>query len=134
MRKEKVLIKVLRGFVDLVAEEAAHNQEFAARLESLLAPLPEKAALPKKQAPSKPTLSLPDIYAERNQRGSSEFRLWLSDQPIGTLRALIRHHDLDATRRTSKWKDAEKLSQFIADQLESRLARGSSFLRTNEDG
>jgi hypothetical protein len=131
MRKEKVLINLLRGLVDLLGEEAARNAEFAARLESLLAPLPGK--VPTKQATPKQISNLPDIYTERNERGSSEFRMWLSDQPIGILRALIRHHDFDATRRTSKWRDAGKLSQFIADQLESRLARGSSFLRTADD-
>ena len=53
---------------------------------------------------------------------------WLRDEPIQALRALIRKHDLDPARRTSKWKEAEKLSEFIADNLRSRLARGASFL------
>lgn len=129
MRKEKTLIDLLRGLIDLIAQEAAQNPEFAARLELLLAPLPENTVHNKQSTP-KANLNLPDLYAERNERGNTEFRTWLGDQPIALLRALIRYHDLDATRRTSKWKDAGKLSQFIADQLESRLSRGSSFLRT----
>jgi len=133
MRKEKALINLLRGLVELIVEEAARNSKFATRLETLLAPLPEKVHLLKKSPTAKPIPNLPDIYAERNDRGSSEFRMWLSDQPIAILRGLIRQHDLDATRRTSKWKEEGKLSEFIADQLESRLARGSSFLRSGDD-
>ena len=42
MRKEKELIDLLRGLVDLIAEESTRNKEFAQRLESLLSGLPEK--------------------------------------------------------------------------------------------
>jgi hypothetical protein len=57
-------------------------------------------------APTKPE-NLPDIHAEFKARGESEFQLWLRDQPVAVLRALIRGHDMDAARRTSKWKDAD---------------------------
>jgi hypothetical protein len=74
---------------------------------------------------------LPDIHTEFTLRGQPEFQLWLRDQPVATLRSLVRLHDLDAARRTSKWKDAEKLSAFITDQISARLSRGSGFLSTN---
>ncbi len=129
MRKEEALMTLLRGLVDLLGEEAARNPDFASRLQSLLSPLPKAKTRPKKPLRRKDQEQLPDIYAEWNKRGESEFRLWLRDQPIGVLRAIIRLHDLDASRRTTKWKDPEKLSAYIADHLQSRLARGSSFLR-----
>ena len=50
------------------------------------------------------------------------------DQPINRLRAIDREHDLDAARGTAKWKDAEKLAEFIADQIDSRASRSPSFL------
>ena len=40
----------------------------------------------------------------------------------------IRAQDLDSTRRTVKWKDAEKLAGFVADGLRARLSRGSAFI------
>ena len=44
-------------------------------------------------------------------------------------------HDLDPTRRTAKWREAEKLADFIADGLRARLARGSGFIgRGSVDG
>lgn len=128
MRKEKDLIGLLRGLVKLLAEESARNEEFARRLEILLAELPEKKNKPKKTAKKPSPEQLPDIHAERNARGDTDFRLWLRDQPVPVLRSLIRAEDFDATRRTAKWKEAEKLAEFIADRLRDRQTRGSAFI------
>lgn len=127
MRNEKALIKLLRGLVDLLADEAARNPDFAARLDDVMTDLPKGLAKPAKQR-STPPAEVPDIHAEWNQRSETDFRLWLRDQPMSVLRALVRTHDFDPTRRTTKWKEAEKFADFIADGLKARLARGSSFL------
>ena len=127
MRNEKALIKLLRGLVDLLADEAGRNPDFAARLDDVLTSLPAGSAKPPNQRATPPA-ELPDIHAEWNQRSETDFRLWLRDQPMPVLRALVRTHDFDPTRRTTKWKEAEKLADFIADGLKARLARGSSFL------
>ena len=42
MRKEKELIILLRGLVELLARESERNPEFAHKLEFLLSELPEK--------------------------------------------------------------------------------------------
>ena len=131
MRKEKALITMLTGLVDLISDEAARNPEFAERVGSILAPLPKKWAPAKKRRAKSQTEKLPDIHEEWQARGEPEFRLWLRDQPLEVLRGLIRRNDLDASRRTSKWNDPEKLSGFIADQLRARLSRGSTFLRSD---
>lgn len=133
MRKEKALIALLRGMVELIAEESTRNPEFAARLESLLADLPERKAPSKRPAPARGMEGLPDIHAEWSARGETDFRLWLRDQPIPVLRAVIRAQDLDSARRTAKWKEAEKLAEFIADNLRARLSRGSAFTRRGPD-
>jgi len=127
MRNEKALIKLLRGLVDILADEAARNPDFAARLDDVLTGLPKESVKPARQSATQPA-ELPDIHAEWNQHNETDFRLWLRDQPMSVLRALVRTHDFDPTRRTTKWKEAEKLADFIADGLKARLARGSSFL------
>ena len=129
MRNEKALIKLLRGLVDLLADEAARNPDFAARLDDVMTDLPKGLAKPAKQR-STPPAEVPDIHAEWNQRSETDFRLWLRDQPVPTIRALIRAQDLDPARRTSKWKDAEKLADFVAEGLRARLSRGSAFIST----
>jgi hypothetical protein len=127
MRNEKALIGLLRGMVDLLADEAGRNPDFAARLDALLSVLPARTAPSKKNAKAEAE-ALPDVHAELAARSEAEFQLWLNGQPVNLLRALIRTHDLDSTRRTVKWKDAEKLAAFIAEGLRARLARGSSFI------
>ena len=133
MRKEKALINLLEHFVRLVAEEAGRNPEFSAKLDTLLSEVPEGGRPKKPRSRSPKREELPDIHAEFNSRGQTEFRLWLRDLPVPTLRALIRVHDLDAARRTSKWKDAEKLSAFIAEQTSARASRGSAFLSNKDE-
>ncbi len=128
MRKEKALIDLLRGLVDLLAEESARNLEFSSKLEALLSELPEKKAKPKKMSSAPLPTNMPDIHAEWNARDETDFRLWLCDQSIPVLRAIIRAEDMDATRRTAKWKEAEKLADFITDSLRARQSRGSAFI------
>lgn len=127
MRNEKALIELLRGMVDLLADESSRNPEFAARLDALLSVLPARTSPSKKKAKAE-VEALPDVHAELAARGETEFQLWLNGLAVNVLRALIRTHDLDSTRRTVKWKDAEKLAAFIAEGLRARLARGSSFI------
>jgi hypothetical protein len=127
MRKQEAVIKLLRRVVDVIAEEAKNNPEFAKKLEAVLIAPPSVRA--RKGDEIEEPVELPDIYSERLVRGDREFRMWLRDQPVEVLRGLIRRHDLDAARRTSKWKEAEKLSDYIADQLQSRTTRGASFMR-----
>jgi len=127
MRNEKALIELLRGMVDLLADESSRNPDFAARLDALLSELPARTSPSKKKAKDEVD-ALPDVHAELAARGETEFQLWLNGLPVNVLRALIRTHDLDSTRRTVKWKDAEKLAAFIAEGLRARLARGSSFM------
>lgn len=129
MRSEKTLIALLRGLVDLLAEESAQNAEFASKIESLLSGLPERKTIKKVAVAKKSTLEpLPDIRAEWDARGETRFRLWMREQPISVLRAVIRAHDLDPTRKTTKWKGAEKLAEFIADNVHLRRSRGSAFI------
>lgn len=119
---------LLRRRADLLAEEAGRNPEFGSRLERLLSGVLEpRQPGPRKASPRQREL-LPDVHSEWSARGESDFRLRLRDQPIPTIRAVIRAQDLDPTRRTVKWQDPEKLAGFVADSLRGRLSRGSAFI------
>jgi hypothetical protein len=47
---------------------------------------------------------------------------------IATLRALIAQEDLDPTRKTSRWRGADKRAEFAAGGLAARRARVGGFL------
>lgn len=134
MRNEKILITLMRKIVNLLSEECNRNPEFADRLAILLSNMPKGKAPDKKAGIQQSPEQLPDIHAEWKVRGETNFRLWIRDRPISLLRAIIRAQDFDPTRRTSKWKEVEKLADFIADNLRARLSKGAAFIRseTNE--
>jgi hypothetical protein len=131
MREEKVLIRIFRKVADLISEEAARNPEFAARVDAILTEIPARKKAAVKKSPKLSPSELPDIFAECKKREQSDFVLWLRDQPTTVLRAEIKAHDFDPSNRTSKWKDPEKLAQFIAEQIRARASRGASFLVAN---
>jgi hypothetical protein len=114
--------------VDLLSEESLRNPDFASKLERLIAEPPAPKARARSRATSATSEPPSDIHAEWNARGEADFRVWLRDQPVSVLRRVISVEDLDPTRRTAKWKEAEKLADFIADSLRARLARGSGFI------
>lgn len=128
MSNEKILVITLRRLAELVAAEAKRNPDFSAKLDNILRELPiskrSKVRTTEVGAPS-----LPDIFAEWKERGDTEFELWLKNQPFGTLKGLIRKHDLDPSQRSQKWTDREKLARLIFDQLKMRSSRGGAFLR-----
>lgn len=128
MRKEKALVVLLRDLADLLADEAARNPDFGTRIEQVIEAIPDRRRTTQRKANTKRRAAAPDVHAELSARGENGFRLWLSDQPIPTIRAVIRAQDLDPTRRTAKWKDARKLASFVADGLRARLSRGSAFI------
>lgn len=130
MRKEKQLIEMLRRLVALLADESARNPDFAVKMESLLSALPNKNKPTFQSKKSVKVVDL-DVYAEWKNRDEQDFRLWIRDQSIPALRAVISREDIDPTRRTAKWKDSEKLADFIADALSARLSRGSAFMSRN---
>ncbi len=133
MRNKSSLARLLRGLVDLLAEEAERNPKFAARLDELLGSVAGKTNEKSGRRKAKAEPALPDIYKERELRAGDEFQLWLRDLPVPVLRAIIRKHDLDGARRTVRWKDAEKLGAYIADRLQGRMERGSGFVRGEQE-
>ena len=128
MRKEKELMALLRGLVDLLGEEADCNPAFSAKLEQLLIVVPKRKSGAERSHGKGVSPQLPDLYAEHAKRGEADLLLWLRDLPVSTLRALIRTNDFDPTRRTSKWREQEKLATFVVDSLRSRMTRGSAFM------
>lgn len=128
MRRENAIIRFARGLIDLVAEEAARNAEFSQKLDELFESYGQKKVRNDRRTEPKEEVILPDIHAEWRARGETEFRFWINEQSVAALRMLIRAHELDPTRRTEKWRDAEKLGSYIADQLRGRFKRGSGFM------
>src|SRR5437762_8421696 len=131
MREEKILIRIFRKVGELNREEANRNPDFDDKLDANVTELRVRKKATTKKNPTTLSTDLPDIFAEWKARPQSDFILWLKDQPAVVLRAEIKAHEFDPTGRTRKWKDAEKLAHFIAEQVRNRAIRGSAFLIAN---
>jgi len=132
MREEKVLISLLRRLAALVEEEANQNPHFSERLDAILSQVPRRDAARKKPQFETYAGELPDIFTEWKARGAGEFELWLRDLGVPVLRALIKHHGFDSSKRSKKWDDPMKLAHLVSQQLQARMNRGSSFLNPTE--
>jgi hypothetical protein len=130
--QEEALIAALRQLVALIAEESDRNPAFAERVAVALAPLVAPRRRDEASA-ARPAADSIDVYRELAARGPEGLRSWLRAQPAPALRGIIRQYDLDASRRSSKWNDPEKLSDLIVHYLLARLSRGGSFLTATEE-
>jgi len=116
--------------VELVEEEAEQNPAFAQRLEALVAGLPA-GSVSRKASKSKNAeegINIPDVLKVFQAKGETEFRYWLRDFDLATLKAVVKINGFDPGKASQRWTDPDKFVALIADQTAARLRRGSSFL------
>jgi len=129
MQRTQTLTKLLKQLADLVADEAESNSVFAAKLEAILAPLPQKSAARSKEKAT----PAPDVFAEFEAKGSEEFAFWLRALDLATLKAIVKMNGFDPSKITHRWKETDKFVPLIAEQVAARLKRGSAFLTPTND-
>lgn len=138
MHAAEKLTRLLRDLVALVEQEAETNPAFAERLAAVLAPMPQRQ--PKRSSEgqretqsSKPAIDVPDVFAAYSSKGEEEFGFWLRGLDIGTLRAIVKQNGFDPGKTARNWKEPDKFTALIQDQVGARLRRGSAFLTTRSD-
>ena len=138
MQPGQKLTDTLRALVDLVEEEAARNPSFAQRLEAIVAELPDSGARKKSSKPkgSAENVDVPDVLLALQEKGEAEFRFWLRDFDLVTLKAIVKANGFDPGKNSQRWTEPDKFIALIAEQTAARLRRGSSFLpqRSTEPG
>jgi hypothetical protein len=133
MRNEKNIFSIIKKFADVIADECKHNPGLSEKLEGLFTSDTKHQPVTKKKIHLEVPVELPEIYHEWNTRKDIEFKLWLTQQPIAVLKAIIREEQFDPTYKTSKWKETEKLGDFIIEKLRSRISKGGSFFNEKND-
>jgi hypothetical protein len=131
MQSTKKLTLVLRDLVALIEEEAASNPAFAARLDAVLAHLPDRKA--KKSRSIKPGKDVPDVFAALQEKGETEFRFWVRTLDVPTLKAIIKVNGYDPGKASQRWTDPDKFIALVADQTIVRMKRGSAFLSPRQE-
>lgn len=127
MREEKLLVRILRDLAVLVGDEASRNPEFAGRLEAILRDVPARKKKTRHERVV-PDGQLPDVFSEIQAKPPEEFEQWLATLELPILKALVRKHDLDSSRRTQRWREPAKFAKLISEIIRARMKRGASFL------
>lgn len=130
MRNEKAVVALIRKLAKVISDEADRNPEFAAELAALFPYKEGGGAIQREPKEERVKPAIPDFHAKWATLGEEEFRYWARDLSVDLLRAIVKDEDLDPTRKTARWKDAEKLANFLADGMKARKERGSSFLKS----
>lgn len=130
MQPGQKLTRALRALVELVEDEAARNPAFAQRLEAVIADLPAGTTTkkPSKSKDSAEDIEIPDVLKAFQRKGESEFRFWLRDFDITTLKAIVKTNGFDPGKNSQRWTEPDKFIALITEQTAARLRRGSSFL------
>jgi hypothetical protein len=128
MQRAQTLTKIFNQLAKLVAKEAEANPAFAAKLDAILARLPQNlAANGKAQSPP-----VPDVFAEFDSKGKEQFSSWLHSLDLPTLKVIVKANGFDPGKKSSSWKEPDKFVPLIVEQVEARLKRGSAFLTCSE--
>ncbi len=126
MQPTKKLTPILRKFLALVDDEASRNQEFAAKLEAVMAELPARPTRPPR--PPKTAVAVPNVFGVLQEKGETEFGFWIRTLDIPTLKAVIRANGFDPAKASQRWTDPDKFAGLVIEQTVARLKRGSAFL------
>jgi len=119
--------KLAQVFDELLREVAA-NPDLQARIERLLSPSRDKADSTAVKSKPKNRRGQPalDPYAEI-QQGESLLRQKLVLLTVDQLKDIVSGYALDASRLALKWKDHERLVEFILATVRSRFEKGDAF-------
>jgi C-terminal processing protease CtpA/Prc len=129
MQSTKKLTLILRDLVALLDEEAASNPSFAARLDAVLAALPESKGKKMRSSVLKKSGQVaPDVFAVLQEKGEAEYRFWVRSVEVPVLKAIIKVNGFDPAKASQRWTDPDKFVALVADQTIARMKRGSAFL------
>ncbi len=130
MQSAQKLTHALRALIALVEEEASHNPDFAHRLEAIVSDLPSTQGGEKtrKSRPRKSHGTSPDVIAAYESKGEVEFRFWLREFDLLTLKAIVKANGFDPGKNSQRWSEPDKFIALIVEQTAARLRRGSTFL------
>lgn len=77
-----------------------------------------------------PLIDAIDVY---NNLGSDGLRFALDKLEISELRKIIMQNSLDPSKLSNKWKNKEKMINFILERIAARNSKGNAFMNYGND-
>lgn len=123
-------MRVFRELLVLIEREAGRNPEFARELERIVEELPEKNADRRRKVRTAGVKEdVPDVVAQYQEKGETEFRFWLRECDLQMLKRIVKANGFDPGKASRNWTEPDKFVALIAEQVAARLRRGAAFLQ-----
>lgn len=126
------LRQILRQFADVIANKADQDPTFAEELANLIE-VSSSIAKPQSKSTKKKSIQVENVLDPFNlfmSQGIDELRESLKSLDIEQLRMIVRKHQFDPARASTKWKEEQHKDRFInliADRVEARCKQGDAF-------
>jgi hypothetical protein len=120
MSNEQELASLLPTLLRAIADELERDFELAERIARTI------QGDSNKKRQKKAAVDF-DPFEVLRQGSESALRERLESLEIPALKAIITQHGLDTTRLAQKWRDKDRLVNFIIDRISSRAEKGSVF-------
>lgn len=117
----KAIRSRMAEIIPIIEAECDNNPAFADKILAILDAKKEKVT------------AIFDPFSEYAQKGDDGFRSLLEELTNEQLIAIIRAHRLDPSRLAAKWKNRDRLVQFIIDRVKGLASKGSSFRVYGQD-
>lgn len=124
------LLKDMMALIGDAVLEGQPREQFhalVARFEELSAK--PKAATKRATKASAYAGPVPDIHAEFSSRSRQDFLAWASSLELPLLKHIVKTEQFDPSGRSRSWRKGEKFAELIAEQMETRGARGLGIAR-----
>ncbi len=112
------LRKILKKVAEFIANEIEKNPQFLKEINILLIPLQQtsiKDKIPKRKV-VKSQKQIPDLYL-LYRKSKKKFYDTLNQSNIEQLQSIISDNRLDISQKSNKWRNKERLIQFIANKI-----------------
>lgn len=109
--------------LEVVQQEVECNPEFAERLQAALG---ETLLADTRERLRHTSIDPFEILREHGEAGLGS---WLVSQEPLILRTIIKTYTLDPGKKTSGWRERERLAEFILERMRQRIQQGRVFLQ-----
>jgi|GEM_PF-1148113 len=125
LKQINMLKKKLESLAKLLGDEAERNPRFREQLQAILERSTYTVEHPRRIKTEAP--ETPDPFDAFRTMGPEKFRAHLGEMRLETLRQIVRHHRLDPSRLSERWKSKDRFVDIICQRVEARAKQGEVF-------
>ena len=125
LKQTNILKRKLESLAKLLGDEAERNPVFREKLHVICGGATDAVVHSRRARNEAPETS--DPFNAFRTMGPEKFRAYLGEMKVETLRQIVRHHRLDPSRLSERWKSKDRFVDIICKRVEARAKQGEVF-------